>query len=135
MHRLHTAWLHQTELRKLDALQASCLRQILHVPHFFISHITNTEVWRRACCAKLSAILQYRQLLLLGNIACLPHDDVQRRCVFQSASFELKLPALPRRRGHSRHTWNNEVYRLATQVCGNKENLFQVWRKPSEVWR
>ena len=25
--------------------------------------------------------------------------------------------------------------RLATQVCGNKANLFQLWRQPSEVWR
>ena len=74
------------------------------------------------------------RLLLLGKIACLPHDDVQRGGVFQSASFELKLPALPRRRGRPRHTWNNEVYRLATQACGNKEKI-QVWRQPSKAWR
>ena len=69
MYSLHTAWSGNADICKLDAFQARCLRQILCIPPSFVSRVTNEHVLRQASCAKLSCVLQQRQLQLLGRIA------------------------------------------------------------------
>ena len=69
MYGLHTAWLKKAELGKLDAFQATCLRMILGIPHFFYRRVPNTNVLSRAKTEKFSAVLLYRQLTLLHRIA------------------------------------------------------------------
>ena len=75
-----------------------CLSQILRIPPSFVSRVTNEHVLRQANCAKLSRVLQQRQLQLLGRIAQLPSEDVMRKCVFRDGSFQLTLSASARRR-------------------------------------
>ena len=100
-----------------------------------MSRVTNEHVLRQANCAKLSRVLQQRQLQLLGHIAQLPSEDVMRKCVFRDGSFQLTLSASARRRGRPRHTWDTKVYRLALDVAGSTQNLINIWQQPSIVWR
>ena len=102
----------KADVCKLDVFQARCLRQILRIPPSFVSRVTNEQ----ANCAKLSCVLQQRQLQLLGRIAQLPSEDVMRKCVFRDGSFQLTLSAFARRRGTPRSIW-------ATEVAGSIENL------------
>ena len=48
----HICWLDVAKMRRLDAFQARCLRQIQHFPHSYISRISNEDVRRRdeECC-------------------------------------------------------------------------------------
>ena len=73
---LHTAWLNKAALRKLDGLQAWCLRKILGVPHAYVSRISNLEVLGLAACKAYSKILLHRQLQLIHRTALFPSTDV-----------------------------------------------------------
>ena len=47
----HTCWLDGAKMRRLDAFQAKCLRQIQQFPHSYIGRISNEDVRRRADAA------------------------------------------------------------------------------------
>ena len=68
---LHTAWLNQAELRRLNAFQSKCFRKILRIPHSYVSRISNKTVLKRNGRKKNSNILPYCQLFLCRKIASL----------------------------------------------------------------
>ena len=74
--------------------------------------------------SRLSNILLQRQLLLYGEIARSPDDDVVRQTVFHENGIQIK-DVLHRRRGRPRKTWNQEVNRMAMQ-CSEGLNLQTV---------
>ena len=41
---LHTGWLSEVELRKLDGFHCSCLRRIYGIPHSYVNRISNHEL-------------------------------------------------------------------------------------------
>ena len=88
---LHTAWLNVADVRKLDAFQAQCLRDIAGIPHSYIGRVSNKIVLETCRQQKLSTKLVHRQLILFHNVAQLPNDDVVHQAVFQPSSFELLL--------------------------------------------
>ena len=61
LYSLHTSWLHQHELARLNAFQARCLRRILGIKHSYVSRVSNAAVLQRAGRGKLSDLLLQRQ--------------------------------------------------------------------------
>ena len=132
---LHTAWLNSSELGKLNAFQARCLRKIAGIPHSYLSRISNDTVLQTCKCEKLSSVLHYRQLQLFGRLAQLPDEDITRQVVLKRASFELKDLIGPRKRGRPRHIWSNQVYSMAVKAADNVNNLHALLQQPSGVWQ
>jgi len=132
---LHTAWLNAADLRKLDAFQAQCLRNIAGIPHSYISRVSNKSVLETCKHPKMSSKLHYRQMILMHKVAQLPDEDVTRQIVFEPSSFELLAPASPRKRGRPRNCWNNQVFNMAIQAAGNRQILQDLWTQPPHVWQ
>ena len=57
---LHTAWLNEAELRRLNVFQSKCFRKILNIPHSYVSRISNKTVLERSGRQEISNILTYR---------------------------------------------------------------------------
>jgi hypothetical protein len=76
---LHTAWLGKAELRKLDAVQACCLRRISGTPHSYMSRISNETVLHNTAQHKMSNILLQRQMTLMSKVAIQPDLDILRK--------------------------------------------------------
>ena len=131
---LHTMWLNKAELRKIDGLQAKCLRSILHIQSPYISRLSNATVLQKSHCKRLSAILKFRQLCLFQSIAVLPDDDVRRRCIFQPSSFILQNLSAPRLRGRLKQIWASEVYRTAVEIADGFDMLGDLLRDAAK-WR
>ncbi|CAE8643324.1 unnamed protein product, partial [Polarella glacialis] len=87
---LHTVWSNANEVRRLDRFYVKCLRKILHIPHSFISRVSNQSVLETAGKTALSATLRQRQNGLMAKIAKLPHDSIVRRSVFVDGTFAIK---------------------------------------------
>ena len=133
---VHTLWLGSAECSKLDAFQARCLRRLAGVGHSYYSRVSNAAVLQRCGVQKFSAVLMFRQLVLLGQIARMPDEHPVRRCVFRPDSYDLVLPAA-RRRGRPRNTWKVKVHALARSAAGGREQLNALWgNDPAGVeWR
>ena len=114
LYSLESAWLNKALLHKLDGFFARCLRQILKISHSYISRVSNKYVLQQFQAPALSSILLQRQLLLFGEIARLPNEDVVRQTVFHENGINIKL-ALDKRRGRPRKVWNQEINALAMQ--------------------
>ncbi len=125
---LHTAWLNKHELARLDAFQAKCLRQILRIPHSYMSRVTNKSVLQQALAERLSTTLLKRQLLFLAHVARKPGDDPVRRSVLTPFSCELQSRLLKRKRGRPRLTWGREVYKHALSITSSLQALHNFWQ-------
>ena len=117
LYSLHTSWLRQHELSRLNAFQARCLRRIPGIKHSYISRVTNATVLQRAGRGKLSDLLLQRQLVLFGEIARKADDHPVRKAVFQPSSSELAQAPGRRKRGRPRQAWATELSKHAKQVC------------------
>ena len=136
LYSLHTAWLKKTELSKLDAFQACCLRKVLGIPHSYIRHVTNSSVLGQARQSRLSQILLERQLTLLGKIARMGDGHPVRGCLFKPGTVELRIPPSVRRRGRPRQVWAREVYKHAVHACVQRSvNWSEVAAMPASVWK
>ena len=67
MYSLNLAWLNKAERRMLDGFQAKCIRRILHIPHAYISRISNQDVLSRAGQQSYTTQLLKHQLLWFGK--------------------------------------------------------------------
>eukprot|EP00959_Pyramimonas_sp_CCMP1952_P059992 1253339-Pyramimonas_sp.AAC.1 len=63
MYSLNSAWLNKAERRRLDGFQARCLRRILHIPHAYISRVSNEQVLLQAGQQRYTVQLLRHQLL------------------------------------------------------------------------
>ncbi|CAE8621404.1 unnamed protein product [Polarella glacialis] len=91
---LHTLWLDQAELRKLNSFQAKSKKEASKIPHSCISRVANESVLKQCDCRRLSYTLTQRQLVLLGCIAHLPDDSIYcfgHICHFKRAVKPVEL--------------------------------------------
>ena len=103
----------------LDYVRAISGRLLGQVPMgFFPSRISSPVMYQTKgfvnalvppSMSKPSAPFECQQLLLLGRLAPLPYDDVQRRCTFQSARCKLKDLSPPRTRSPNQPTDNMQM--------------------------
>ena len=131
---LHTAWLNKSELRRLDAFEATCSRKILRIPHSFISRVSNDEVLSRAQNNASSKMLQFRQMMLFKRIADLLPGDIMKTCVFRKDTWELLQPNGCGRRGRPKQRWSTEVFKLIVQMAGETA-LDRFWDLPAPFWK
>ena len=103
---LHTAWLNNAELRRL---QTKCSRIILNIPHSSVSRISNKIVLEQSGRQKISSILTHRQLMFFGRIAALPSIDVRRQCVFSGQTLRPRIAEQPQRRGRPKNSSGSKV--------------------------
>ena len=132
---LHTAWLNPSELGKLNAFQARCLRKIAGIPHSYLSRVSNDTVLWTCSRDNLSSVSHSHQLQVFGRIVQLPDEDITCQVVLKRASFELKDLKGPRKRGRPRHTWSNQVYNMAIKAAGDVNNLSTLLQQPSGAWQ
>ena len=57
LYGMQTIWLSKSLRQRIDALHYFCLRQILGIPHSYISRVTNAEVLRQANDVPLHTLL------------------------------------------------------------------------------
>ena len=136
LYSLHTSWLRQHELARLNAFQARCLRRILGIKHSYVSRVSNAAVLQRAGRGKLSDLLLRRQLILFGDIARKADDHPVRMVVFQPSSSELAQAPGRRKRGRPRQAWATELSKHAKQICRNSGwNFSELSTFPAEAWK
>ena len=131
LYNLESAWLNKALLHKFDGVFARCLRQILKISHSYISRVSNKYVLQQFRAPALSSILLQRQLLLFGEIARLPNEDVVRQTIFHEDGIDIKL-ALDKRRGRPRKIWNQEIHALAMQCSQGLDLHNMLMDKP--IW-
>ena len=139
LYGLHTTWLHQVEVKRLDGFQASCLRKILRISHSYISRVRNEQVLAIAGCIKLSVKLLKRQLYLFAHVAKKLDDHPLRNCVFQASSIELRKFSIVRKRAKPRMTWPREVHRHAMRAATvygfDPRNIKRTDIPTAQAWR
>ena len=125
LYNLNTTWLSAAARRRINGFHARCLRQILHIPPAFISHVSNEVVLRMAGAQPLSEVLLRQQLSYFGRIARMPDGAAIRQVVFEPGTLQLKS-AGPRRRGRPRISWAGAVRQHAVTAAGGEQQLQDV---------
>ena len=115
-------WLSNTELKRFDNFHCPCIRRILRILHSFYSRISNEAILNRAKAKPLSSVLTKRQLSLFGRIALMSTSSILRPLMFDDDSY-TKPRAAPRRRGHPRACWIDELHTMALRVAGSHVDL------------
>ena len=77
----------EIDRRKINAFHCRCLRQILRIPHSYISHVSNTEVLHHAKSRPLYQILIQRQLKFYASILKHEPNDLLRRAHFAPGNY------------------------------------------------
>ena len=126
LYGLHTAWLNQSERRRLDGFHARCMRRILGIPAAFYSRISNAEVLRQAGTRALSASLLHRQLMYFAHISRRPAGSPLRDSVFEPGTVKLRSKTFERRVGRPRTAWSDAVHRIALQIAGTPAHLEEM---------
>ena len=88
-YNLHSLWLMQAEIQKLDAFHVTCLRRILKIAPSFYSRISNQTVLEKAQSRSISNILLEQQLNFFGALARRGNEDV-----LKSSVFDVSAPVL-----------------------------------------
>ena len=135
---LQTACPNLAERRRIDGLQARCLRRILRIPHAYYSRVSNRTVLERAGHRPITESLLREQMIYMGQLARRRDDDPARQCVFVPGGVALRALPGPRRRGRPRLCWTKCVHEACLRVAGSEDNLKEYFQR-SEVaeraWR
>jgi hypothetical protein len=123
LYGMQVGWLTAAGRRRLDGLQARCIRNIMGVLPSHLSRVSNASVLELARARKLSTILLERQLLYLGRTARLPAHSPIRKAIFVGNTLELRSSPGKRRVGRPRQTWADEVFKRAVQIAGTRGAL------------
>ena len=81
----------------------------------------------------LHRLLLQKQLLLLANIARKPAGDIVRRAVLNDNSLEPSPLTGARRVGRPRRQWKEEVYKVALEMAGSKQELERLTARSPEA--
>ena len=129
LYGLHTLWLKESELKRLDGMYCKGLRKILKIPAAYFSRISNETVLQQAGQPRARALLLEQQLLLYGEIVRLPDESILRRSILISGSMR---PAHFNfhRRGRPRHNWHDQVFaHVSNMNCGDSIWNELVWKR------
>jgi len=112
LYGLSSMWLNTQQQRQLDGIQARCLRNLLRIPHPWISRVSNKAALERAKQQPLTTQLRVQQLLLLGRVARAPDTDLRRRLTLRPGSLRLAADAFVRKQGRPRLEWAGQLIRV-----------------------
>ena len=135
LYSLHTAWLRKATLQKVDAFQARCLRKILGIQHFFYNPVRHHNSFAGSRLLKPYHYSTATTALCGPSSAARPTMSCEHVHVFHGGTFEPRMPNGRKQRGRPRQIWLAEVYQLALDICGGRQNLECLWNLPSNVWR
>jgi hypothetical protein len=99
LYGLSTAWMNASERRRLDRLQARCLRNILGIKPAYVSRISNKSVLETAKQTPYRTQLLKQQLGLYGQVARAPEHDVLKQLPFCPICFRPSADRYVRRVG------------------------------------
>ena len=108
LYGLQTAWIIETEKKRLDGFHCRCLRRIAGIRPAYYSRVSNDEVLRQTAERPLRTYLLDQQLQLYGHVARKHESDPLRRAVLDPASVRPLGHEGARRRGRPRFQWNKE---------------------------
>ena len=120
---LHTTWLNKSEINKIDAFQARCLRRLIGVRPSYWSRVPNQTVRERVGAKPFSQHLLQQQLLYFGEVARRPNGHILRDMIFEAGSVKPIRVCGRRRRGRPRNTWADKVFAEAVQAAGGDVHL------------
>ena len=107
---LESLWLLKSDLIRLNAFQAYCLRRICRIAPSFISRVTNLSVLERASQVEFVCTLRDRQRRLFTKIQNCPPCCFINQLVCDSDG-QPKIWHSRRSRGRPCQRWTTEVYR------------------------
>ena len=118
-YNLHSVWLTQPEIQKLNAFHMRCLRRILKIAPSFYSRISNQTVLTQARSRRISSVLLERQLKFFGTLARRRDDDVMKQSVLDVTASVLKPKTATgiKRCGRHKISWPKGVYHAAASVA------------------
>ena len=134
LYGLSSTWLNAKSRRKLDGFQSRCLRVILKIKPSYYSRVSNQTVLDKAAASKMSSMLLRQQLVLFGNVACAPDEEVLRRMVFRPGSLDLIANCYIRRVGRPRNEWGTCLHKEAVKVVGGTVPLQAAIQNP-DGWK
>lgn len=83
LYGLESLTLLQIDHQRLDGFYARCLRRIWNIKPAFISRVSNAAVYEVSEANYLSDMIKYRQLSLLGRIACDSNENLVRQLILR----------------------------------------------------
>ena len=111
LYSLESLWLLKADLSRLEAFHCRYLRRILHIPHSYISRISNATVLERADLPTLSSLLHERQKGLYRRISLQPRGSFVKTVICDEAGHPINW-SVWRRRGRPRQRWSLEVFKM-----------------------
>ena len=121
------------EWNTLDGFQARCLRQILRIPHSYISRISNKTVLEKAQMPRYSSQLLKHQLVWFGKIGRTNNEDVLRKLTFQPDSVKPITDLYARAPGRPRHEWAKCLYNKIRN-CFSSESALMHCLMDEKTW-
>ena len=118
------------ERRRLDRFQNRCLREIWGIKPAFLSRVTNKNVLETTGESSLSTRLLQQQLLLFGKVFRLGDASVMRLATFRPGSLRLATDQFVRTTGRPRLEWASELYKKATRMTRNVDQLMELLSSP-----
>ena len=113
LYNLESIWLLKSDRNRLDGFQAACLRQILKIPHAYLSRVSNVEVRARAGARTLSDDLFEQQGKLYNKISHLPDGHILRNLVCEPGKNTPRQWCRKRKRGRPKLQWAACVFPYA----------------------
>ena len=125
LYGLITSWLNAWQRRQLDGFQARCLRDVLRIPHAYVSRISDATVLSRSGQKRLTTQLCRQQLLLMGKVARTPNDDIRN---FSPGTLQPITHSIKRRVGLPHAEWAPKLLDLAQLTWRSAESVEQLIR-------
>ena len=121
LYGLQTVWLSKHLRQRIDAFHCGCLRQIMRVPHSYISRVSNSDVLKQASETPLHRQLLRQQLMYYGRL----HRDNTH-----PARNYLRGQVGKRRRGRPFLSWAVEIGKhIQNMPCNSSDiNNLHIWR-------
>ncbi len=117
LYGLESVWLLQADIKRLNSFHVQCVRQVLKIPHSYISRISNQEVLDRGKQSSLSSVLLRRQIKYDNKIAQLPQTSPLRQLTCESQSDLPRQWTMRRRRGRPpKQAWASCIFAAKASV-------------------
>ena len=125
MYGLQSAWLNESELKRIDGFHCRCLRKVLKIPPAYYSRISNAQVLQEA--GKISArfMLLQQQMCLYGKVVRLQNSVLLRQFLIAPGGVR-PIHFNFRKRGRPRNCWHDQVYRHIFEADPSAEKIWNV---------
>ena len=128
----------QVDRQRLDGFYARCLRRVWNIKHAFTSRVSNAAVYEVSEAQLLSDTIRFRQLNLLGRIACESDDNLAHRFIFNSSGITLRSWTSLRKRGRPRIQWMSSNLAFAEHFANSEGKQLHDYIGPNRdpnIWK